>query len=393
MKTIYLLVTVSLFVVRIGFANYGSELTSFDFGTSDIVRDDTRDRVYCTVPATNSVVVIDSETLNQVASIFTGSNPQAMDISSDGAFLYVANSGTIEHGITVIDLDALNVSHHIATVGNTRDVSAGLDGVVYSLESQIRAYDATSGAVMSGAVSGVYVYGGTLDISPDRQTLYYHHTGLSPSSWFRIDVSSWPGQSVQSASFGSNGQGMDISADGQFVSFASGSPYSIKKLSAADPTISYGTMATGAYPRAVAFSTHGDEVFAVHTSGHIDVWNASTFVKTLEISTTGEPRDLECDRTGRVLFAGSSTRLAVYYVSREQTPENVTASITNAVEIRWDSLYGTLYQVQWRGIGPGQSGDWYDLGGSTLGNGLTMSVFDTTRNQRKKFYRVLVVTP
>lgn len=396
MKILTVLCVFVLSLANICRAAFGTELKVYSFGTADIVRDDVRDRVYCAVPAQNSVVVIDSESLQILATIFTGSQPNGLSVSADGTKLYVANQGSTTQGIAVIDLATLTITQHIATTQAPRDVAVG-NGTLYTLESSsIRAYNASTGALLSGALSssqgGIFVYGGALEISPDGNTLYFFQTGLSPSSWFRINVTSWPGAKLQEGQFGSNGQAMTLSADGQFITFASGSPYYINKLQASNPTVSLGQMDTGAFPRAAAYSPDGNYLFAVHTSGHIDVWNANTFVQLPQISTVGEPRVLKCDRRGKVFFAGTTTELRAYYIGTDNVDAPLNLAINPAVEIRWDSVAGSLYQVEWRSQ-LGGNATWYSLGGPILGNGLTMSVFDTTRGNQAKFFRVTKLSP
>jgi hypothetical protein len=60
--------------------------------------------------------------------------------------------------------------------------------------------------------------------------------------------------------------------------------------------------------------------------------------------------------------------------------------IWTAMEITWKSVSGTNYQVKW--ASNLNSNTWYDLGGPVTGNGSTNSVFDSTRNADRKFYRV-----
>jgi DNA-binding beta-propeller fold protein YncE len=376
-------------------AGYGSQLQSFGFGTTDIVRDNTRDRVYCTVPAQNSVAVIDSDSLQVLATIFTGSQPNALAESADGTQLYVGHLGTTAQGVVVIDLNSLSVVRSIATTNPVHDLAVG-NGVVYTVEAAICAYRISDGSAISGSLStysgGVDVYGGVLAISPDGKTLYYFQTGLSPSSWYRINVASWPGTTVQSGQFGSNGQGLALSADGQYITFVSGAPYEVNKLQASNPTVSLGQFNTGAYPRGATYSPDGNTLFTNHTSGLIDVWNANTYVETTTLATNSQQfTELQCDRLGKVLFAGNSTALYAYYVGSSGGGGSLNVQINNAVEIRWDSVSGSLYQVQWTGIL--QGGTWYNLGGQIVGNGLTMSVFDTTRGNQFKFYRVQPVSP
>ncbi|MES2924810.1 MAG: YncE family protein [Verrucomicrobiota bacterium] len=395
MKTAFHFAAIALSLSQACHASFGQELKAYAFGTTDIVRDANRDRVYCAVPSQNSVVVIDSESLEIVATLFTGSQPAALSISIDGSKLYVANSGSTIQGIAEVDLDALTVSKYIVTQQPPTDVTIG-NGTVYSLEgSSIRAYVASDGSTKSGTLStysgGVSVYGGILEISPDGSILYYYQTGLSPSSWYRINVASWPGTSIQSGTYGSNGQDMALSSDGQWITFASGSPYSVQKSPANNPASVVGQMDTGAYPRAVTYSPDGTRLFAVHTQDHIDVWNANTFVQLTPITSPGEARDLECDRKGKVLFAGTSTGLRAYLIA-ESSGQPLQVEINQAVEIRWNSISGSLYQVEWT-TPPGPQSQWHPLGAPILGNGLTMSIYDTTRTNRAKFYRVSVVNP
>lgn len=395
LRAVKLLVVICSFLGCTGNFSW-AQLKSYPFGVSDIVRDETRDRVYCAVPSQNSVVVIDSESLQVLATIFTGSLPSGLDVSADGTRLYVSNQGTSAQGIAVLDLENLTIVRHIATTLGPRDVAIG-NGTIYTLEGdKIRAYQAADGAPRTGTLStyegNVSVYGGMLEISPDGNTLYYYQSGLSPTSWYRINVTSWPGVKLQNGTFGSNGQDMALSSDGQWMTFASGAPYYVQKLQASDPTINMGQMDTGAYPRAVTFSPDSARLFAVHTSGHIDVWNATTYVQLAPITTTGEASDLETDRQGKVLFAGSSTSLFAHHIGVANPDAPLNVEVNQAVEIRWDSVSGNLYQVQWK-ASMGQNAEWYNLGGPILGNGLTMSVFDTTRGNRAKFYRVVPSSP
>jgi YVTN family beta-propeller protein len=386
---------VLLFLASVSGAVFGADsaIATYAFGASSIVRDDTRDRVYVAIPTQNSVAVIDSGSLQLLATVFVGSQPSALSVSTDGSVLYVALSGSSNPGIVVLDLSSLSVVRSITTTAAVRSIAVS-SSTIYSLESSaIRAYNTSDGTALSGQMTnqgGLSIYGGLMKISPDLSTLYYYQTGLSPSSWFRINLASWPGTVAQSGQWGSNGQDMALSADGQWITFASGSPYSVSKLKATDPTVSVGLLNTGAYPHAVTYSPDGNTIFTAHQSGSIDVWNANTYVQTSTIVTTGEPDCLKVDRKGLVLFAGTTTGVRAYYIgSSSGTPIN--AQINHAVEITWNSTYGNLYQVEWSNAPNGPN--WYSLGGQTLGNGLTMSVFDTTRGASTKFYRVRQVSP
>lgn len=109
----FTVIFISILLAGPAFGDFGDELKEFDFEASEIKRDDTRDRVYVVCPHENSVKVIDSSTLNVVASIFTGSNPKRMDLSPDSSTLYVANTGTSTDSIALIDLESLTVTGHL----------------------------------------------------------------------------------------------------------------------------------------------------------------------------------------------------------------------------------------------------------------------------------------
>ncbi len=381
-------------------ADYGDMLKEFDFGVAEVKRDNTRDRVYVASPSTNTVKVIDSNSLAVLASIFTGSAPLRMELSADSSRLYVANSGSTVQGIAVVNLSTLTIEKHISTYSYPRDVAISSNGRLFVLfSSEMRIYDAETGDQLGDhydtySSPSFTVYGGNIESMPGKQKMIYYQTGLSPSSWSVLDVTTNPFSISKSGSWGSNGQGMSLSADGNYVTFVSGAPYQIAKLDASNPTSSYGTFNTGAYPRGATYSPDGRRLYAVHTSGHIDVWNAQTYVQLPQIPNSGEARILECDRRNRVLFAGSQGAngyLRVIYINEAAPAEEINLNVETAMHVFWDSKRGELYQVQWRHSLVGND-PWYDLGDPVLGNGLTMSVYDKLRGMKRKFYRVVVVT-
>ena len=67
----------------------------------------------------------------------------------------------------------------------------------------------------------------------------------------------------------------------------------------------------------------------------------------------------------------------------------VRVSIFTAVEIGWNSETGKTYQVQYATAV--DTNLWFALGAPVAGNGSTNYVFDSTRVQPKRFYRVLTL--
>jgi hypothetical protein len=67
-------------------------------------------------------------------------------------------------------------------------------------------------------------------------------------------------------------------------------------------------------------------------------------------------------------------------------PPPLTAVIYRAEEIGWASQTNLNYQVGWASIL--NSNQWFNLGSPVAGNGSTNYIFDSTRGNPTKFYRV-----
>jgi len=82
-------------------------------------------------------------------------------------------------------------------------------------------------------------------------------------------------------------------------------------------------------------------------------------------------------------------RLWVKSQAAVQPAEPAAATIHPAVEIRWASAAGTIYQV----VRSDDLANWEPVGGPVAGTGAEMSVFDSTRGETRAFYEVRVVPP
>jgi len=89
---------------------------------------------------------------------------------------------------------------------------------------------------------------------------------------------------------------------------------------------------------------------------------------------------------GTIYLASDGRLLAVNTPSPDRM---LRVNIYPAVEIQWNSAAGVEYQVQWST--DIASGMWYDLGSSVSGTVNSLSVFDSTRNAQRRFYRVKVL--
>ncbi len=210
----------------------GALVATFNLAANRLAVDSIRPRIYASLTGSNAVAVIDTSTLTLIKVIPIGSNPVGLAESADGNTLYVANSGSTTNGIGVIDLNTLTTLPSIGTPEPPSDIVVGLNGWLYLTPA---GNDILVGAVMQVSTSGSaqlqfgneYVEGGAfLAISPDRKTLYYGDSGLSPATLASFDVSTGTAAPLDEAAFGtvgSNGQDLEISHSGGFFCFAVGS--------------------------------------------------------------------------------------------------------------------------------------------------------------------------
>jgi len=95
---------------------------------SDIVRDETRGRLYLVNTSANRVDIYDYNEKNIVGSIPTGLQPLAAAISMDASYLYVSNNGTST--LTVIDLNTNLTAQTVTLPAKPEGVEVGVDGRV-----------------------------------------------------------------------------------------------------------------------------------------------------------------------------------------------------------------------------------------------------------------------
>lgn len=112
----------------------------------------------------------------------------------------------------------------------------------------------------------------------------------------------------------------------------------------------------------------------------------------------GNVQDLALAPDGRIVIVGAFTTVSTFpqpFAARiwGDPPPPVTvvdsARIWTAVEIGWDSQEGATYQVQWSH--EAQPAIWNDFGAPLTGTGGFMRVFDSTRENPRRFYRVVRV--
>jgi YVTN family beta-propeller protein len=244
-------------------------------------------------------------------TVFVGSSPTNLAFSPDGLKAYIANSTS--NFVAVFDTQSRTVVDSLLIPEQPQDVVFGNSNRLWVLgETEIFQIDATTGNSTGPNVGGVFVYSGSLEISPDRNTLYYADYGLCGATMYKIDVSATNPVFLLQTPAGCNGEDLSLSYDGNFICFATGAGqtnYDIAKFRTSD-FASLGSFYTGPYPQAVVFSPDDLVVYAsVHTLPGIIAFDANTFLSLGTMSGPDVASKLAADSTGRYLFAGYS----VYY--------------------------------------------------------------------------------
>jgi YVTN family beta-propeller protein len=301
----------------------GDVVAEYSFPASAFVMHPTEPIMYATIPSQNSVAIINTDTL-QATTVFVGSNPINLALSPDGSKAYVANSTT--NFVVVFNTQTRTIVHSFLLPEYPQDVVAGTQNRLWVLGySQIFQIDATTGASTGPSIHGID--SGSLEISPDRNNLYYGNYGLSPATMYKYNVSGMTPVLVRQTPFatvGSNGQDLTLSHNGSFICYVTGTGqnlYDIAKFRTSD-FASLGSFVTGPYPVALAFGPDDLEVYAsVDTGSGIQIFDANTFNSLGTISGPEVATKLAVDSTGRYLFAGynayygSFTGTRVYDVS------------------------------------------------------------------------------
>jgi YVTN family beta-propeller protein len=330
----------ALFVANNAHAALGDVVAEYSLPASSFVMHPTQPLMYATIPSQNSIAIINTNTL-AASTVFVGSRPTNIALSPHGSKAYIANSTT--NFVVVFDTQTQTVVNSFLLPEHPQDVVFGNQNRLWVLgENQIFQIDATTGAStgpsISGYNGGVFIYSGSLEISPDRNTLYYGDYGLSPSTMYKINVSGSTPVLVRQTLFGtggSNGEDLTLSHNGSFICYTTGAGqnlYDIAKFRTSD-FASLGSFNTGPYPQALAFSPDDSVVYAsVATASGIQIFNANTFLSLGTISGPNEAIKLAVDSTGRYLFAGYTETFGDFRGTRvydiSPLPESKLANIS-----------------------------------------------------------------
>ena len=322
----FFILFLSLFFTTSLSAATGDLAAEFSMVAHSFAIDRSENIIYASLSGTNSVAVIDADKLEVIDTIFVGSAPRGMALSWDNTKLYVATSGSTM--LNVIDLTTYTLLSPYPLSITPADVEVDAKERIYVASSGTGISDRTM--LIVNPDNGTYqrydcdtCYTPLFEMNHDGTTLFSANQGLSPGTVEKLDVSG-DGLPTQMwvnvhGSLGSNGQDLWLTPEGSHLYYAVGSGnsdygYVIAQIDAVqiDAVRINGSFNTGPYPRVIATSPDAKTAYAVHESGHIDVWDAETFLQIKQYSTVGEATDLITDRTGRFLFAAFADKIRVY---------------------------------------------------------------------------------
>ena len=326
-------------------AAFGDLITSYALPASSLVKSPKGPFIYATIPSQNSVAIINTNTL-AYETVAVGSQPTNLAFSPDGSKAYITNSGS--SFVVVLDTQTRTVIGSFLIPQSPRDVVFGSQNRLFVLTANnIFQIDATTGASTGASVSGSYIYGGSLEISPDRNTLYYGQHGLSPSRMYKFDISGATPALMGQAQTGSNGYNVTLSHDGSSICHPNGAPYQIGKYRTSDFAL-LGSFNTGAYPNAIAFSPDNAVAYAsVNSQGGIQVFDASTFVSKGKITGPDVASYLATDSAGRYLFAGYSVSHSSYLGIRVYDTGRGSNVISAPVATAASNLVSSGFNANW----------------------------------------------
>lgn len=291
-------------------AAVGDILKTYDWVASSFIAHPTRPIVYAAITSENAIGVIDTNTL-EVQKVPIGTSPRAMALSNDASTLYVANSDSSFLGR--INTGAGTALTPLPIQGRAYDVEVGSNDRLFVIQGYSGSAHLDQLSPLTGQSIGPelgyngWIYSGAIEITPDKNTLYYGNFGVSPATMNVIDVSNPNAPNfVGGITPGSNGQEVVVSPKGTFVAYPNGYPYSIDLYGTSESLPVLGTLETGPYPMRLAFSPDEEFAYTVNGPGAIKVWSTDTFSQVDSFEPAGEPVKLGINSHGSRLFASNN---------------------------------------------------------------------------------------
>jgi hypothetical protein len=294
--------------------NFGDLIQTMKLGAWHLGADPSRPRMYMSSHKTNSITVVNTDSMVVVKSIPTVSSPLGLNVSRDGKRLFVAGWKSNEVG--VIDLNSLEQLPGMAAPSALNDVVQGEDGRVFA--TPIGSYGIYHFDGGTGALLGRLGYeSGLLQMSGDGRSLFSASDSSTPIQLVKYDVATAPGSVVARAPFNTYSgvlTGFAATHDGRMVCVADGgsSTRFVRGLSTADLTtelVRFTAPDDGVTRGAIAFSPDDRVLYMLSqniftSKSLISAFDAATgaLLASFPAPAVSYMSDMAVDNSGRYLF-------------------------------------------------------------------------------------------
>ena len=295
-------------------------LATVEISGNQTVTDPKRPRIY--VSTYDQIVILETPSLTTIATVATPPAQEGIDSvadmspSIDGSKLWLAWSG--KSVISSLDLTTLKLLPDLPTTVQPVQVREGLDGRFYvtGFENGVRGVFQINGATgateahFTPAPPGYEVLDCTMEISPDRRTVYAGTLGPGDEPVARYDVSSATPALLQAISVNRGVLSLAVSHDGaRFFCCPYYNPEALAYpvLSTADLSKSLGEFQCASGPSQMVFSADDSLAFAAPANGpSIEVFDTKTFAQIRTITPPGDVSGhLAIDNTNQYLMVDS----------------------------------------------------------------------------------------
>lgn len=292
-----------------------SPMVAFErLAISQLLRDPRRPYVYASVPTINSIVVINTNTLELERLLDVASFPRGMALTPDGNQLVVANSGARE--LSVIDLETWRAKASIPLPLIPQDVKVGADGGIWVLGlSELDRVDPGSGKLKQ-IDRWIGTRSGKLAINKTGDRLYHAMFEWPHASVTQYDISSDPPQRLAEIGpytdqLAGTGRDLVLSENGEVVSLVMSGLSQIPTFDTAGMS-PIAPFDVGALPRAIAYSPNGREAYAADASGKVQVWSDGELQPLWSFEVSGQVSQLLVDHEKHLLLVVTDSGLLVF---------------------------------------------------------------------------------
>ncbi|HZQ32321.1 MAG TPA: Ig-like domain-containing protein, partial [Mycobacterium sp.] len=223
--------------------------------------------------------------------------PKAMAVSSDGKFLYVANSTIMQ--VSVIDTSTNTVTATIPLTDHPNGLALSPDGTrLYIASGQsFTTVDTADNSVLSTIPNGDNL--SAVAVSPDGSRAYV--TNLNQNSVSVIDTSGPSVVAAVSTTVSDSPEGIAVSPDGTQVFVTDPAANTVVLIdTATDATTSFGV---GSHPSGVAFTPDGSRAFVTNYNGAtVSVIDTSTDTVTTTVTVGTGPAGIAMSRDGKYAY-------------------------------------------------------------------------------------------